>query len=340
MRRAVFAAVLLGVGAAWGAAPARPRLAVLLVVDQLTEEAFARHLPAATGGFRRMVDEGFRFTDGRYETAPPMTGPGHATLATGAYPNVHGIVSNDWIDARTHASVYVTDDARCAPPGGRGIGPGQLKAPTLGDVLKAASPRSRVVSVSGKDRSAVLMAGKAADAAFWISDAAPQFATSRCYGDGATPAWVDAVNARVRAAIDAGLTWCPSHQPCTSALSERPFQTDVAGFGASWPHQVSKASPPRAQAESLLLHPLLNAALVDLGLGAVEAMGLGQRDAPDLLAISFSSFDEVAHVFGLDSLEVDEMFADLSVSQCDELMRLLTHLRHSIEAHPGRSLSE
>jgi len=31
---------------------------------------------------------------------------------------------------------------------------------------------------------------------------------------------------------------------------------------------------------------------------------------------------------------VDEMFADLSGTQCDELMRLLTHLRHSIEAHP------
>ena len=72
------------------AAPARrhrPRLAVLVVVDQFSSEAFRRIRPRlVAGGFARFVDAGAFYADARYRHADTATAPGHAVLATGAYP--------------------------------------------------------------------------------------------------------------------------------------------------------------------------------------------------------------------------------------------------------------
>src|SRR5579871_5547254 len=164
MKRAAGLALLCSLPAL--AAGDRGRLGVMIIVDQLSTHHFDRRLPSATGGFKRLVSEGYRFLDARYEAAPPLTSPGHATLSTGAYPEVNGIVGNLWIDPATHQPTYSVEDARYPTlSGGTGVGPAHLKAGTLADAVKSSVPDARVVALAGKDRAAVLLAGQGADVA-------------------------------------------------------------------------------------------------------------------------------------------------------------------------------
>jgi predicted AlkP superfamily pyrophosphatase or phosphodiesterase len=166
---------------------AKPRLLVVVSVDQLRADSFAR--AGYSAGFKRLNDEGAVFTSARHDHVPTETGPGHAAIMTGARPGRNGIIGNEWYDRSLSTTVYVVEDSL------HGLGPEHLLSYTLGDALKAASPESLVVSVSVKDRAAILMGGKKPDAAVWYDRKAGVFTTSSYY---ARPKWLDQFNARAR----------------------------------------------------------------------------------------------------------------------------------------------
>ncbi len=309
----------------------RPRLAVVLVVDQLSAATFDANLPAATGGFRRLVNEGFRYRECRYEAAPTTTSSGHATLSTGTYPSVHGIVANSWFDPATRASVYATEDSRY-PIVGRepvpprdGVSPFRLKAAAFGDALKASFEDAKVISLSGKDRGAVFLAGASANAAVWLDWHRPMFVTSRLYAT-ELPPWVKPFNDRLSQALAAGLMWSLPRGGFTGEHKERPYARDIAGFGRQFPHSLQKDSSPPRQAEAVRLHPIADEMLVDMAVAALEQERLGKDDVPDLLTLSFSGFDELAHAFGPDSPEVQVRFRELDAA----VGRLLQVLDRSV----------
>ena len=303
----------------------RPRLGVLLVVDQLSVAHFDARLPGATGGFRRLVAEGFRFRDARNRGAPALTALGHATIATGAYASVHGIVGNDWYDAALKRPVYVCEDPRYRilgrePVPGDGTAPSRMRAGTLGDALKAAYPEAKTVAIAGKDRAAMLLVGFSANAAVWMDHVVPRFTSSNVYGS-ALPAWVEPVNERLATVMTAGMQWSLPRGGFTGA-SPPAWATDVFGFGRSFPHVVNPKASALEQTEQILHTPLINDCLVDLALAAVQAEKLGADDVPDLLTVSFSTFDKVLHAFGPDSPEAAAVFSELDA----QLTRLLAGL--------------
>ena len=165
--RAALALAALLVGSPGIAAPPKPKLIVAIAVDQFSADLFAEHRANFTGGLKRLAD-GVIFPSGYQSHAATETCPGHATILTGARPARSGIIANSWYDLgldRADKKVYCAED-----PGAPGsssehyvVSPRLLKVPTLGDRLKAADPRSRVVSVAGKDRAAVMLGGHAAD---------------------------------------------------------------------------------------------------------------------------------------------------------------------------------
>src|SRR5262249_45154328 len=134
-------------------------------------------------GFERLATEGAWFQACHYPYASTLTGPGHATCATGCSPDVHGIVANDWYSAREGKVYCVGADRHPPAPAARpdrpgkesaskepkGVSPERLLAPTLGDALKTdTGGKGKVVALSLKDRSAVLPAGKSSpDAVYW-----------------------------------------------------------------------------------------------------------------------------------------------------------------------------
>jgi len=174
-------------------APA-PRLAVVISVDQLRADYLIRFRPFfGEGGFKRLLEGGLDFQNNHYRHAVTQTAPGHATILSGAFPNVHGVISNDWLDRDLWEVINNVEDrtsplvglspadasaALLAPKAGRS--PRNFQATTVGDELKLRfGDRSKVFAASNKDRSAILLGGKLADSAYW--DEAGVMVTSRYY---------------------------------------------------------------------------------------------------------------------------------------------------------------
>jgi hypothetical protein len=309
----------------------RPRLAVLVVLDQFRGDYLARWGRLfGKGGFNRLTAGGAWFTDCHYPYASTMTGPGHATLATGCPPARHGIVGNNWYE-RAEGDVYCAAARRELGAGsggggrrGRGASPERLLSPTLADALKEATRgQARVVSLSLKDRSSVLPGGKHPDACYW-ADGSGRFVTSPYYR--ATPhPWVAEFNATGAANAWRGKTWQRLRPDLDYVRCSGPDDQRGEGRGANqgrtFPHPFGGGTGGGRRdpyAGAVACSPAGNDLLLALVKRAVEAENLGRGDAPDLLCVSFSSNDLVGHAWGPDSQEVlditlrtDRLIADL-----------------------------
>ena len=168
-------------------AAAGPALVVVIVIDGLPQEQVVKYRDLyGPGGFKRLLEDGAWFGNAHHGHAVTLTGPGHATVLTGTYPYRHGIIANEWIDRHSLAPVYCTGDAAHVYIGEEtrkldGTSPANLRVSTLGDELKYAnSGQSKVIAVSGKDRGAILLAGKRGTAYMYM-DQNGQFASSTFY---------------------------------------------------------------------------------------------------------------------------------------------------------------
>src|ERR1700730_19177209 len=184
---------------------ARPKLVVVIVIDQFRGDYLERYRDQfGDGGFRLFLDHGAYLTDCNYDYANTRTAPGHSTLFTGAYTNGHGLVANDWWDFKNKRAVpFVEDDNTqldSIPGDKAGASPHNLLADTVGDELKLATQgKSRVFGISLKDRAAVLPAGYAGDAAYWIEPKSGLWVTSTYYKN-ELPKWALDFNSSNRAA--------------------------------------------------------------------------------------------------------------------------------------------
>ena len=329
-RRLAAAAVALAIGSVEGSAAARrdrPRLGVVIVVDGLGEAALERWRPWFHSGLARLLEEGFQSTACRYAHSSTSTAPGHASIATGAPPRVNGIVGNRWYEHEADGSlreVVAAEEVDRAP------GSKQLEVPTLADRLRELYPDTRVVSLSGKDRSAALLAGRdPRHAVAWFDGERGRFVTSAQAG----PASADrAALSRLldrfaRESGDAlvaryGTTWSrlplgPAPPASGGTPSLEPYQNPVIGVG--FDHALDAAGT--RYAEAFQESPFQDAFLTDLAVAFLQddALALGRRDGADLLLLSYSAHDYIAHAYGSESTEALESLRHLDL----ELGRLL-----------------
>jgi hypothetical protein len=294
------------------------KLGVLVVVDALSWERLEYYRPWYTAGLKRLLDEGLIEAESRYRHLNTETGPGHAALATGAPPRITGIVGNSWFEARENGAFDVRYCVDQRGPGGTIAGAQALRVPTLGDRLLEAHPGARIVSLSGKDRAAILMAGHApADAVYWWDQVTGRFVTSAAY----TPspearAVVEGVNRRGAGPGRFGLFWRALPPPEAGSLPQpakdlEDFQVPSNGLG--FPHSLTFS--PRGYFPSLFLTPLADELLADLAVAFIEDphVALGRRKDPDFLALSFSAHDTVAHSYGPDSEEALDVLRRLDL---------------------------
>ncbi len=301
----------------------RPRLVLQITVDQLRGDLPMRYrdrLPP--GGFRYLLEEGTHFANAHYRHANTETAVGHATLFTGADPSRHGVIANDWIDTISGAFVYNTEDDRhhvigSEPRPHEGVSPRNLLASTIGDELVVdGAGRSRVFSVSVKDRGAILPGGHAGKA-FWYSKRTGDFVTSTYYYED-TPHWMKKWNAARPADRHAGGSWNLLHDLSTYLardLDDRPYEADLPPLGRTFPHPLGDG---KHLFRILALTPIGDELTLDFAKTLIEQEEIGRGPATDLLAISFSSTDYIGHLFGPSSLEsednilrVDRILADL-----------------------------
>jgi predicted AlkP superfamily pyrophosphatase or phosphodiesterase len=315
-----FDAAILGSRSA-GAAPTSaqqgsstsPKLLIILVVDQMRFDYIDRYSSRWTGGLRRLTRDGAVFERAFYPYLNTVTCAGHATIGTGTLPYAHGIIMNEWYRRSEGRRMACTDDPSVkslpyTPPAEPiGHSASRLRTPTLGDRLRAASPSSRVVTLSMKPRSTVMLAGHGGTAVTWFADS-NVWATSTAYTAALLPEVSTFVEAnpvesyrkdvwdRVRDAGD------------YVGTDESAFERARPGWVSLFPHPLAGAAgtPAARFFDNWERSPMSDAYLGRLASHLVGQFKLGQREAVDYLGVSFSSVDYVGHDFGPDSQEVQD----------------------------------
>ena len=302
----------------------RPRLVVVIAIDQFRPDYLLRFRPYfARGGFNLLLRRGANFRQAEYQHAATLTCPGHAVILTGTHANVNGIISNQWYDAKSGRQEYCAADSTVTLLGSSkpGRSPRNLLAPTIGDLLKRSNDgRSRVVTVAGKDRSAIMLGGQLADGAYWMEDSL--FVSSTHYMQ-ELPPWVRQFNAAGRVRSYVGRAWnrfLPRSAYAGMGLDDVPAEENVAGMGRIFPHPLGDSIPRFLDA--FPSSPFQNSVLIEFVMQAVVHERLGEDDDPDLLGVSFSANDLIGHAFGPLSHEI----LDVTVRTDRLLERLFTFL--------------
>jgi predicted AlkP superfamily pyrophosphatase or phosphodiesterase len=287
-----------------GAAPPQPKLIVALSVDQFSAELFQRYRSSFTGGLKRLSD-GVTFT-GYQSHGATETCPGHSTLLTGKHPAGTGIAANDWLDRNAGwQEVYCVSVP--GVPGDDARGPQNLRTSTFGEWLKQAQPQARVVSISGKDRAAIMMAGHKPDAVYWWKDGTG-FVTSS-YAGPATPEVTqpaERFNAKVMKgwAKKAPQLWPTDVSAACQALVKQETFGKITRSGHIPPDMVaptltaSNYLSTKAFQDQLRGSPMLDTLVFDYASQVLKQRRLGKGPATDLLALSFSATDSIGHRFG------------------------------------------
>ncbi len=290
-------------GAFASAYNARPKLVVVIVIDQFRGDYLERYRDQfGDGGFRVFLDRGAYFTDCNYDYANTRTAPGHATLFTGSYTSGHGIVANEWWDAQKKKRVTSVEDDTQHLVGHTGVGasPHNLMSDTLGDELKLATGgKSRVFAISLKDRAAILPAGFSGDAAYWIDPKSGDWITSTYYRPD-LPEWVRNFNGSHRAEKYWNREW-------------RDKDGDGTLLGSTAPRN-GKDGTPAGFYQVVGSTPFANDYQLEFAKELVLYEKLGAGPATDLLVISLSANDILGHQVGPDSPQMRSMALELDRS--------------------------
>ena len=314
--------VFCGVRSAFAGEPSaaieRPRLIVIIIIDQFRGDyiqAFGDYF--TEDGFKKLCREGAWFTNALFDYGPTATGPGHASLSTGSTPAIHGIVGNNWEDLDEGGrGKYCCEDNGVRilglPAGveGDGRSPRNLKIATLGDQMKVATDgRSQVWSVSIKDRAAVFTAGRQANGAVWWDNHTGNYVSSTYYFP-TLPEWVAALN-------EAHIADAFFKKPWERAAPASAYRVHLVSatrnddawkryHGNDFPKILGRRSsePDGEFYTDVYSSPFGNDVVLTAAKRAIEAQQLGTDEDPDLLNVCLSANDVVGHVYGPDSAEV------------------------------------
>lgn len=293
----LFPAVLAALAASAAATPSHaraetdpPRLLVVITIDQMRGDYIDRFAPNLTGGLKRFRTEGAFFPGGRQDHALTATAPGHATVLSGRVPANTNILTND------HG---VPDPARPLIGGAEAAGasPWRFRGTTVLDWMLAADPETRSLSVSRKDRGAILPIGATRTHVYWWGH--DRFTTSTYYRD-TLPTWVNEANRALQAARWEGREWrLLLPEGAYPEPDDQPFEGVGAGRPYTFPHRMSSLV-------NLPDFPWMDSLTLDLALRGARELGLGTRGRTDLLNVSLSTLDAIGHDFGPDSREVHD----------------------------------
>jgi predicted AlkP superfamily pyrophosphatase or phosphodiesterase len=322
-------------------AAAKPKLVVFLVVDGLPQRQVVDYRDQlAPDGLRRFLDRGAWFPDAHYGHGFTVTAAGHATIFTGAYPHRTGIIGNEWRNLATNELEYCTGDTAHTYIGHKtnkldGTSPKNLRVETVGDVLKRADARSRVIAISGKDRGAILPAGKTGTAYMYMAQTG-EFASSTYYMK-EHPQWVKDYHAKKPADAYFHREW--KALLADSAYSRSlPDEQKWYAKGGKLPKKLGDGQdkPGPLFYGALTPSPFGDEMALNFARAAIAGEQLGRDDATDILSVSLSGHDYINHAYGSESrlshdhlLQVDRLleafFRDLDATVGkDQYIAILT----------------
>ena len=309
----------------------QPKLVMGIVVDQMRYDYLTRFWNHyGEGGFKRLVGEGFNCKNHHFNYAPTSTGPGHASVYTGTTPAVHGIIGNDWYDKETDKEVYVASDDSYSSVGTDGtagkMSPHRMLTTTITDQNRLHTQfRGKTIAVAVKDRGAVLPGGHTANAAYWFEGGENgNWITSSYYMD-RLPQWVQDYNASdvVEAYKKPWNTLKPVNMYIESGTDQNIYEGRHRGEATTtFPHDLPSLWNKNGGTSILRATAYGNSITTDFVLAVLENEDLGEDTITDFLTVSFSSTDYVGHMYGVNSVEVQDTYLRLDL----DLARILTAL--------------
>ena len=304
----------------------QPKLVVFFIVDQGMPSILEKYDHLFVGGYRWLMDNGVQFKNTYHEHGYTATGPAHFVLSSGQYPSTGGVIGNQWFDRELKRGWYCVEDtlSQILKDGSTGRSYRSIQSTTLGDWLKKYSPKSKVLSIAGKDRAAVLQGGKNADLTLWYDRQGGW--TSSTYYTSKLPNWVSKFNRRLNVPSYVDSVWYPLMDSNIYANNTRP---DYFVGEVNWsPIQYDPTFPIvfKELGLSFLLStfyilPYGDRAVLNLGSQAVDEYNMGKDKYTDILFLGLSATDGIGHSFGPHSHE-----------QLDNYLRLDKNLGQFIES--------
>lgn len=299
----------------------RPKLVVGIVIDQMRFTDLYRYYDLYTDkGFKRLINEGTNFTYAHFNYIPTNTGPGHASIYTGTTPYYHGIINNEFYDRNLKKTVNCVYDENHKSVGSNDSegkkSPKNLLVTTITDALKLfTNKKSKVISLSIKDRGAILPGGHLADGAFWYNKKTGDFITSTYYMK-ELPNWVKEFNNKKLGLKYLAEEWnllIDKKYYVINNPDESPFEDDLFKEGKnSFPHSFKNLNSEE-KLELLTYTPFIHDMLVELAKSAIISESLGKNSVPDFLTISFSATDMIGHAWGNYSYELLDTYLRLDL---------------------------
>lgn len=313
------------------APPAKPKLVVGIVIDQMRYDYVYRFWDKlGNDGFKRLLSQGFQCRNTNYNYMPTFTGPGHASIYTGTTPAVHGIIANDWPERESNKEVYCVEDAKVKGVGTDGEegkrSPDRLLSTTIGSQLHLATNHgSKVFGIALKDRAAILPAGHTANAAYWYDGISGNFISSSWYLQ-ELPKWVADFNDKKLAAKYLSQQWntvLPVEQYTESLPDNNPYEGIWKGEAQPvFPHDLPKLMETNGKLGMIRATPFGNTLTRDFAQALIQNENLGKGAYTDFLAVSFSSPDYIGHMYGPQSVEIEDCYIRLD-KELAELLRFL-----------------
>lgn len=307
------------------------KLVIGIVVDQMRYDYLTRYAHRyGEGGFKRLLNEGFEFKNNHFNYIPTYTGPGHASVYTGTYPAIHGVIANDWYDKEIKESVYCVQDDEVQSVGtahtaGK-MSPHRMKTTSITDQLRLhTQQKSKVIGLSLKDRGAILPAGHSGTAYWFHGKDEGSWITSSFYME-SLPAWVQQFNESGIAESYLNDTWntlYPIETYTESGPDLSPYEDKFRGVDNSvFPYDLKSLAPENGNFDIIKETVFGNYITTDFAIAAIEGENLGKNNTTDFLAISYSSTDYIGHTFGVNSVEVQDNYLRLD----KDIERLLVYL--------------
>jgi predicted AlkP superfamily pyrophosphatase or phosphodiesterase len=298
----------------------RPKLVIGIVVDQMRYDYIYRYWDKfGNDGFKRLVNEGFFCKNTNYNYVPTYTGPGHASIYTGTTPAVHGIIANDWYEKTTGKDMYCVIDKNVKGVGTTALegmrSPVNMLTTTITDEVRISSNmKSKVIGIALKDRSAILPAGHAANAAYWYEGSNGNFISSTYYMN-ELPAWVTDFNKKELAKKYMSQPWntlLPMEQYTESLPDDNKYETIAKGETKPvFPHNLPEVMKLNGGLNMIRATPFGNSLTKDFAIETMKAEQLGKSTTTDFLTISFSSPDYIGHTYGPNSVEQEDDYIRL-----------------------------
>lgn len=315
----------------------KPKLVVGIVVDQMRYDYLSLFSEAYTeGGFNRIIANGFSCENNYLNYVPTNTGPGHAAIYTGTTPNNHGILSNSWYDNASGEAIYCVHDPSVEPIGTGSKterkSPKRLLVNTIGDVNRQETAmKGKTISISIKDRAAVLSGGHTANAAYWFKGKEQGHWISSSYYLEKLPNWVHTFNdtKQLDTYMEEWNTLYDIETYTQSGPDNRRFERGFKGKESpTFPYNLKALSKENGGFDILKSTPFGNSYTLDFATAALKGEQLGRDTNTDFLLISLSSSDYIGHNFGVNSKEIQDTFIRLD--------RDIEKFLIALDAHVGK----